>query len=51
MSSSNSGGFALQILGFFAKSIAKGAIDEQKSTKEASKTPEGEGEKPKIQVI
>jgi len=50
LSSSDSEEFAPQILGFSGEVNGQGPFTSQKSTKDASKLPEYEGEKPKIQV-
>ncbi len=46
----DSEGFTPQILRFSAEVNGQGPFAKQKSTRSASKVPEGEGEKPEVQV-
>jgi serine/threonine protein kinase len=51
LSSSDSEDFTQQILGFSVEVNGQGLFTRQKNTRDASKAPEAEGEKPKTQVI
>ena len=51
LSSLDSEEFTTQISGFSAEVNGQRPFAKQKSTRDASKVPEGEGEKPKVQVI